>query len=232
MMGAMKKFVCQVGLCLRSIGIPLFLLTVVAGSIDQLITDQMQAQLMSPHGASPTVWLWGIGSLLLNLLAPILGMLITLAAISKQKSWLGFLKQNLNQNLIEELRSWGKSLIWCFALVMPGLIRFFQYLFVPFVVCFDPEYQAGRKDALETSRDLARGRLLSLVSLFFLFSVMIPLLLTNFDSVQVIWKTPLPASLLCFVEMLSNICFIVALSQIYQTQSERRYESDVSVERS
>jgi len=214
-------FLRQVFFCLRKVGFALFVLTLISSSLDQVITDQMQAQLMSPQGASPTVWLWGIASIVLNLGAPLLGLLMILSVLSKtsQSSWWKFLFYNLNQNLIEALRAWGKTLSWSFALILPGLIRFFQYMFVPFVVCFDREYQAGHKDALSTSRDLARGRLLSLVSLFIVFSIVIPLILTSFDSSQVLWRTPISACLLCFVEMLANICFIVALSQIYVTQT-------------
>jgi hypothetical protein len=213
-------FLRQVFFCVRKVGFALFMLTLITTSLDQLITDHMQAELMSPHGASPTVWLWGISSMALNLVMPLIGLLITLAVLAKnpENSWWKFLRQNLNQNLIEAFRSWGKALSWSFALILPGLIRFFQYLLVPFVVCFDPEYRAGHRDALETSRALSRGRLLSLVGVFFAFSILVPLVLTSFDSKQLLWKTPVAACLLCFVEMLSNICFIVALSQIYDSQ--------------
>jgi hypothetical protein len=86
------------------------------------------------------------------------------------------------------------------------------------VVCFDPEYQANKKDALQTSRGLSRGRLLSLVGSFFLFSVLVPLGLTAFDSSLPFWRRPLMMAVVCFVEMLANLCFIVALSQIYKSQ--------------
>ena len=162
-------FLRQVLFCVRKVGFAPFVLTLITTSLDQWITDHMQAELMSPHGASPTVWLWGISSMALNLVMPLIAVVMILAVLAKNSeiSWAKFLWQNLNQNLIEALRSWGKTLSWSFALILPGLIRFFQYLLVPFVVCFDPEYRAGHKDALATSRELSRGRLPSLVGVFF-----------------------------------------------------------------
>lgn len=146
------------------------MLTVLGTTLDQWITMRMETLLMNTEGTSPWVWAYGALSLLLNLTYPLLGMLLVLSTLQTE-SILQFLKKHFQQNLIEEMRSWGKAMAWSLCFLLPGLIRFLQYFFVPFVVSLHPGYQRGEIDALSEARSLAKGKLVQLLGLFLAFSV-------------------------------------------------------------
>jgi hypothetical protein len=126
------------------------------------------------------------------------------------------------------MRSWGKAMAWSLCFLLPGLIRFLQYFFVPFV-SLHPGYQRGEIDALSEARSLAKGKLMRLLALFFAFSIAAPTVITMFDDWRVIWRTPIGALLICFVEMLLNLWFIQLLFKMYQRGVAD--ESHVSMER-
>lgn len=201
----------------KKIGLPLFLATIFGTLADQWITLKMENQLMDPAGTGPLIWLYGSLSVVLSLIYPLITLLLVLSAMS-EKQTLFFLQQNGKQTLIEQMRAWGKSMLWSLLFLLPGLIQFFRLVFVPFIVCFDPEYQMGRIDALEKSRALSKGKLIPLAGLFTLFILLIPALLTVVDEYKLLWKTPFPALLICFVEMTLNFCFILVLWKMYQKQ--------------
>ena len=211
------QVISQILKIFKKIGLPLFIVTVLGSTADQWVTLKMEDQLMNVHGTGPLIWWFGGLSVILNLLYPLLTLLIILSALGSEKP-LGFLQRFGNQTLIEQMRSWGKAMNWSLLFIIPGLIQFFRFVFVPFVVCFDPEYQTGTVDALEKSKTLARGKLLPIIGLFLLFAVIFPILLVAVDDYKLVWKTPLPALFICFVEMLLNFCFIWILWRIYQKQ--------------
>jgi hypothetical protein len=212
----------------KKVALPLFILTVISTSLDQWITMQMENHLMNPNGTSPWVWVYGALSLAVSLIFPLLGTLLVLSTL-RGASPLGFVTQNLNQSLIETLRAWGRVMLWSLLLILPGIYKFLQYLFIPFIVCLDPQYQRGEKDALQTARHLSHGRMLKLFLVVFLFSGVGPLLLAAFDDSKVLWRTPLPALLLCLIEMTWNLCFIFVLWKMYQRSVG--HEPSLSMER-
>lgn len=202
---------------LKKIGLPLFVVTILGTTADQWVTLKLEDQLMAPDGTGPLIWWFGSLSIILNLIYPMVTLLISLSAMSSEKITL-FLKQHGNQTLIEQMRAWGKSMLWSLLFILPGLIQFFRFVFVPFIVCFDPEYKNGTIDALEKSKTLSKGKLLPIVGLFALFAVALPALLTAVDDYKVLWKTPLGALAICFIEMTLNFCFIWILWRMYQKQ--------------
>lgn len=210
-------------------GLPLFAVMVIGSSLDRWITLQMEEILASPEGIGPLLWVHGFFSLAVNLVFPLSAVLLILSTFQKEPAWI-FFKRFFGQNLIEIMRSWGSAMLWSLVFIFPGLIRWIQYLLVPFIVCFDPGYQRGEKDALKSARSRSRGQMLKLSGIFLLFSVALPLFMTGFDEWKVVWRTPLPALLICFVEMLFNICFILMLWMVFQRSLSN--EPDVPVERS
>ncbi|MES2965076.1 MAG: hypothetical protein V4760_14420 [Bdellovibrionota bacterium] len=64
----------------------------------------------------------------------------------------------LNRLLIEGVRAIAAILYRVPWLLVPGLVEFVRLMFVPHVVLLDQDYEAGRVDALERSRELTRGR--------------------------------------------------------------------------
>lgn len=223
------NFKVKFWISLRKIGIHLFILTVIGTTLDQWITQRMEDLLMSSEGVGAGIWLYGAISLVISLTYPLAGTLLVLSVI-KNESLPQFFKKHFQQNLIEEMRAWGIAMLWSLALVIPGLIRFLRYLFVPFVVTLDPAYERGEKDALKESLKLSRGRLLPLIGLFIGFSIFAPGLLTVADEWKMIWKTPVQALMICFVEMLLNLCLIHLLFHLYQ-RGVSHDESAVSMER-
>ena len=57
---------------------------------------------------------------------------------------------------VETLRAWGKTFLWCFLFIIPGLIKYTYYLMAPFVVLFSRKYAAGEEDALKYSEQLSK----------------------------------------------------------------------------
>jgi hypothetical protein len=213
---------------LRKIALPLFVVTVIGTSLDQWITMKMESHLMNPNGTSSWVWAYGALSLILSLLYPLTALLLVLST-KAEKSPLAFLKQNFSQSLIENMRAWGSIMLWSLLFILPGIYKFLQYLFVPFIVCFDPAYQRGEKDILQASKAQSKGQLIILFLAFLLFSVSIPILMAAFDEWKLIWKTPVSALLICLVEMLLNLCFIQVIWKVYQRSLG--YESSLSMAR-
>lgn len=173
---------------------------------------------MDPAGTSPWVWLFGAFSLVLNLIYP-LALLFLVLSVHRGESVLHFFKTYFEQGMIEQMRSWGKAMLWSFLLIIPGIVKFVQYLFVPFVVVFDPSYQKGEVDALKRSQQLARGSFIRLFLLFLVFTLVVPGTMTAFDEWKLIWATPASALLICFLEMLLNLCFIQILWRIYNRRA-------------
>ena len=205
----------------KTLGI-LFLFTLAFSSTDQWLVQMTQNEISNPNGASPIVWLFAFLTVLLGSLSPLISTLLIFSLIKKSENpWL--FVRNFSQNLIEAMRAWGKSFMWSFLLIIPGIIKFAQYFFVPFVVCFDPNYQRGQVDALEQSQKISKGRLPVLIGLLILFDAILPLGMSFFEEWSLLTRTPGPAMALCFVEMMINICFIWILWRIY--------ESTVSMER-
>jgi hypothetical protein len=139
-----------------------------------------------------------------------------------------FLKTHFTQNLREQMRAWGQSTLWGFVFILPGLVRWIRYLFVPFIVSLDPAYARGEKDALQESRRLSRGSFFQLCTLFLGLSLMAPVFLALFDDHRLLWQTPMSALLLCFVEMLINLWLVQLLYRLYEKGA--RHESALSME--
>ena len=65
----------------------------------------------------------------------------------------------LNSFLAEYLRTLASVLLRVLLLIIPGLIRYAQLIFVPFITLFAKPYREGDVDAFELSVALSRGRL-------------------------------------------------------------------------
>lgn len=202
----------------------LFFLTVVATGIDQGITTFMQNEIANPQGASPLIWLFGLMQIISSLLFPLLTGLLILSLFNKESSPTVYWQKFFSQSLKEVMRAWGQSMLWSFLFIIPGIIKFVRFFFVPLIVCFDPQYQSGQVDALKRSQEISKGRLILLLLILLAFDAFLPLVMSSFDQWSVLWRTPVSALALCFVEMLFNICFIWSLWRIYEStfSMERR----------
>ncbi len=213
----------QIAHSLKLVGIPLFATTTIGLTLDQWITAKMESQLMNPQGAGSLVWIFAAFSILLNILYPLTLMLLLMSSLPQKQtttqSTKDFLMRFFSQTLIEQLRAWGKGMLWSFALILPGIMYFIRYTFVPFIVCFDPQYAEGKVDALKRSLELTKGKFFHLSFLYLFFVLVIPGFLTAVDEYKIIWKTPAASLVITFFEMLTNVVFILLLIQIYNKQN-------------
>ncbi len=223
--------------------LPVFLITVLSGTVDQLISLALENELRSPQGASPKVWYLASGSLLNSLIFPWITTLLLLFTWQRQKfpsktpwptAWNEFAQKFGSQSLIETLRGWGKCIMYSLLLIIPGLWKFLEYSFVPWVVCFDHEYDRGEVDALKRSTTLFRKAWFRLVFMFVVFFILIPLILTDgFEEYRLIWITPLPALGLHLIDTVFHILFFEIITLIFFSLLNREHlnEPDLQLER-
>jgi hypothetical protein len=215
---------------LKKIGPLLFLISAAGIFFDQTLTQKMEALLMDPLGTSQWIWFYGLLSMLLSLIFPVLATVLTLAVLAHKDS-LQFFKNKFPQLFKEQLRAWGHIMTWSLLLIIPGVVKFIQYLAVPFVITLDPQYSKGQRDALRGSRDLSKGKMLKLSAWSLLFIVVLPMALTSIDDYKSFSDTPVFALLICLLEMLLNLCFVVILWTIFRGSFDDEQQSDLSMER-
>lgn len=189
------KFFAESLQVFKKVFIPLFVLVVVSTNIDQYLNLYIENALQDPLGAQGQVYLFGFLSLLSSVIFPTLLLTIALFALNLQIGWtqsLGaFIKKNLNQLYIETLRSWGKTLLWSLCFVIPGIVKYVQYLMVPIVVTSSTRYEEGQEDALQASARIVRHNWGKVILILFTFQILIPLVLASlFNGYRLIWKTP------------------------------------------
>ncbi len=151
----------------------LFILTALSSNLDIWLSQKIEAQLSNVSGLGFEIWFYGVNVFILSILSPLFFFLIV-AALFKRENIFSIYKKSFSLLLKEQLRAWGSVANWTFVFILPGLWRFIQYSFVPFIVCFDNEYQLGKIDALEQSRKISRGMGLQLLAAFFIFAGILP----------------------------------------------------------
>jgi hypothetical protein len=125
---------------------------------------------------------------------------------------------------IETLRSLGWALLWSFALLIPGLIRYIQYSFVPYIVLFDPRYENGELDALEHSRYLIRGHtgaIAGLIALYFVLLSGFSLLVTGSS----IFKNPVATLCSHGLYQLLSLMLSIFLYATYESLNQARSQN-------
>lgn len=201
----------------------LFGLALIWTLIEQSLTYWTQLEISNPLGASELVWFYAGLMIVFSFLFPVTISLSCLGLITNQESLFVFLKKNFSSTIKESMRVWGKAILWGFLFIIPGIYKFIQGLFVPFIVCLDSDYSLGKIDALKRSQKLTEGCIFKLFGLLLVFDAVIPLALSSLDTWQIFWLNPLSALAICFVELMLNICFIWILW--------RKYELIISMER-
>lgn len=189
------KFFAESLQVFKKVFIPLFALVVLSTNIDQYLNLYIENALQDPMGAQGQVYFFGFLSLLSSVIFPTLLVTMALFALNLQTGWnqsLGaFLKKYLNQLYIETLRSWGKTLLWALCFVIPGIIKYIQYLMVPIVVTSSARYDEGQEDALKASARIVRHNWGKILAIIFIFQILIPMVLASvFNSYRLIWNTP------------------------------------------
>lgn len=149
--------------------------------LDQSVVKLMEQEMMSPEGAGPRLWMWAGASLGVNLVYPLASLAIALSAFDSD-STPRLIIRNIDFAFRESLRAFGKSILWGFLLIIPGIYKAMKLSLTTFVVCLDPAYRKGEKDALQESELLTQGNLLKVFGLFCLFGVFIPLISSSLSA--------------------------------------------------
>lgn len=209
----------------KRIGLPLFVLHLIYVSLDQYLTASTEAILRSAEGMTRWVWIYGMSSLVVGILFPILGILVVIYGAKNPDAnetglW-DFVHTHLSQLFREILRSWGKTLLWSLLFILPGIWKYLQYLMIPFVVTLSKAYDRGEQDALQASAAVAKGNLLKVVAVLLVFHLFLPAVLAVlFDDYRVIWKTPVSATALTLLDMYFFIFSTQLLLTIFENQTQ------------
>ena len=211
----------------KKAALPLFLLVVVSNNIDQYLNIQVEQALQSPVGATTQVYIFGFLSILSSVIFPVLLVTMALFALSNRPSVKEFFKKYLNQVFIETLRSWGKVLLWSLLFILPGIWKYIELIFVPFVVTSSQSYDEGRIDALEASSFIFRHHWLKILGILLLFHLFIPLVLTGFfDAYRLLWKTPIASLVLSLLDTYILLFSTQLLFNVFQNEV-RKHDSHV-----
>lgn len=212
----MPPVITELRRVITQVGWLIFILVTAQSSLDHWITGQMQNFLADPQGTSPMIYLYALFSIICALMFSSLLTVMVVSAL--QKNWVDA-TENLNQVLIETLRSWGRIIKWSFLLILPGMVKLLRLSFVPFVVLLSPAYKKGTVDALDESEKLAHGELFSLLIVFVVMTGILPIVLTSFDEFKIIWRTPVASLLYHLVEAILAVIFCLWLLRIYRRRA-------------
>lgn len=69
----------------------------------------------------------------------------------------------------ESVRVLTRVLLWLLAFIIPAFFVYLRYVFVPYVVFFDPDYREGKVDALKRAAELTKGLMPALLGLALIF---------------------------------------------------------------
>lgn len=190
--------------------VPLFL---ASRLLDQWLTDQTFVAMNATSNGVQLLFLYGVLTFITGAFLPVLATLIVFKAWRLRAQ---SLNSTFNQVVKEELRAFGSILNWSFLLILPGLWKMIEYVFVPWVVALDPDYEEGRVDALKESRRLfyrVWGRLVP----FVLFTtIVVPLVLTSFDEYRSFEDHPFTASGMSLLDLGLFIVFQYVLLKIWR----------------
>ncbi|QDK37614.1 hypothetical protein DOE51_08465 [Bdellovibrio sp. NC01] len=215
----------------KKAALPLFVLVIVSNNIDQYLNIQVEQALQNPLGAINQVYFFGFLSIISSIIFPVLLITTALYAMSKaQQHWENittFFGRYLNQVFIETLRSWGKILGWSLLFILPGVWKYVELIFVPFVVTSSVSYENGEIDALKASSHVFRRHWFKAIAILFIFHLFIPLILTSiFDSYRLIWKTPIASLALSLLDTYLLLVSTQLLFNVFQSEV-RKHDSHV-----
>lgn len=158
----------------------IFSAVLAATFADQLLNKQIDSIIRSPQGLSNMIWVWGLLSLNVTLFFPLLITLLCSQTLAVNvHSFRSFFNGKFELGLIETLRAWGKTFLWCFVFIIPGLIKYTYYLMAPYVVFFSERYAEGEVDALEYSALLSKKFWWRLNLWLTVFYFVIPVILSS-----------------------------------------------------
>lgn len=182
--------------------------------LDQAVVKLMEQEMMNPQGAGPKLWIWAAASLGINLVYPLASLVLALSVFDPSANPRQMIR-NIDYAFRESLRALGKSLLWGFLLILPGLYKAMRFSLTSFVVCLDPDYHTGRKDALKASEELTAGVWPKILGLFVIFAVLIPLIGSSLSSYKSFENSPSTAFALSALDAFFFVAWNTSLLFIF-----------------
>lgn len=223
-------------LTLRRAGLLITLWLIGSEFLNQVILMATQKSLASTDGGAYLIWLWAFAAVILSLLTPLVATLLVLATWKDRRSLVpaqienpvpDFLWRHTGDLIREEMRAFGSVMMWSFLLILPGIWRFLELTFLPWVVCYSPAYQSGQQDALQEARRRFYLVWPQLLFLFFLFWLILPLPKMFFDEQLSYFDSPFTA----FAFNLVDVALFVLLQWFVSNLWERTNGTDVQMAR-
>ena len=206
---------------LKSILNPYFLLIFSAllfsTLTDQFLQKKVELIVSSKAGLTSMIWVWGSLSILSAIFFPLLvSLLCAFILVPTNREIDEFLAENLELSIIETLRAWGKTFLWSFLFIMPGFVKYINYILTPYVVMFSRKYKNGEVDALEYSTKISKRFWWSLNLWLSLFYMVIPIILYFlFNEYRVFSTHPISATAIVFVETIIQILFNLIILKLF-----------------
>ncbi len=171
----------------------------------------------SKDGLTGMIWVWGGLSVLSAILFPVIvSIFCAYLLVSTNTKMKEFLAENFELSLIETLRAWGKTFLWSFVFILPGVIKYINYILTPFVVLFSKRYKRGEVDALEYSTAISKHFFWKIKLWLGLFFVIVPLLFyLLFDEYRVFKTHPITATGLVFLAAVVQLLFHFVILKLF-----------------
>lgn len=184
---------------------------------DQYLQNKLELLISSKDGLTNMIWLWGGLSVLNSLFFPLLiSLLCIFALVFSDKNLSQYFGENLELSLLESIRAWGKTFLWSFVFLLPGVWKYINYFLAPFVVVFSKKYKNGEVDALEYSTYISKNFWWSLKLWLGVFYVLVPIIMyVLFDSYRLFSTSPVSATALVLARSFVELLFHFIILKIF-----------------
>jgi hypothetical protein len=190
---------------------------------DQYLSHEVELLISSKDGLGNMIFLWGGLSIASAIFFPLLvSLLCAYTLIKPHGDVQNYFKNNFELSLVETLRAWGKTFLWCFVFIIPGLLRYINYFLTPFVVAFSGRYKRGEVDALEYSTLIAKKFYWSIKWWMGVFFVIVPAIMYwAFDENRQFAAHPVWATLLTGLETYIELLFHFLILKLFINELNR-----------
>lgn len=184
---------------------------------EQFLQHQIELVIRSQAGLSNSIWFWGLLTVASAVLFPLLiSILCAYHLVAPRTDLKNFFSDNLELSVVETLRAWGKTFLWSFVFLIPGVIKYINYILTPFVVLFSRRYKNGEVDALEYSTKISKNFWWSIKIWLGVFYVLIPIVFyVLFENYRSFTMHPAWAALIVLLESVVELVFHFIILRLF-----------------
>lgn len=133
-------------------------------------------------------------------------------------SFWAFTQKHIGPLTIESMRALAMTILWSLLFIVPGVIKYIRYFFVPYVVVADPLYQKGERDALEYSNQLVKGITFALF-VFLVLLLGVDITRNSLREQYPLLTNPIPAFAFAALFFAMNVYANILLFRLYQLRA-------------